>query len=320
MVRCIVTLQIVSNSTTDIRFVIAKVSKLTKLIHMRLNQRIRIVFCGILPLVSVLCYGFLGLLTLCPVKSFGAPMDVTLPDGVTLPPGVPDRFLPVVAGDVNKPRSLNYTIPPPAPVNGYTVFAFSTVYEGIAPSSNPTIHPRHFDWFIVGNGKAPKFLGKQAVEGGRAIYFFDQGWTGTRPIEYDEAHVDRLGSLRGSLAMIEGMNPYTSVNPGANGSPGTPNLPVQVPTKLNTVIISAFPNPEKILTGGREISLTGGIIALGTATGSRASGEASWPQNVKITPDQDLLNGTKIPPVTPNIVDVRIRHYSVEAKMNSSEP
>jgi len=314
------TLQIVSNFTTNVGFVIVKSSKLPKLIYMQLHQRIRIVFCEILPSLSALYCSFLWLLTLGPVKSFGTPMRITLPAGVTLPPGVPDRLLPVVAGYTNGSRSLNHTIPPPAPVNGYTVFAFSTIYEGIAPFSEPTILPQHFDWFIVGNGETPKFLGKKVVDDERVIYFFDQGWTGNRPIEYDEAHWDRLGAHRGSLALIEGMNPYTSVNPAANGSSGTPDPPLQVPSKLHTVIISAFSNPEKILTGGREISLTGGIIALGIATGSQANGQPSWPQNVRITPDQDLLNGTKIPPVTPNIVDVRIRHYSAEAKMNTSEP
>jgi len=68
------------------------------------------------------------------------------------------------------------------------------------------------------------------------------------------------------------------------------------------------------------VSLTDGIVALGNSSSTQQSTMLMWPQNVRITPDQDLLNGTKIPPVTPNIVDVRIQHYSVEAKMNNAKP
>jgi hypothetical protein len=38
---------------------------------------------------------------------------------------------------------------------------------------------------------------------------------------------------------------------------------------------------------------------------------------VQITPDPDLLNGGKIPPLVPNVIDVRITHYEVSATIES---
>ena len=39
--------------------------------------------------------------------------------------------------------------------------------------------------------------------------------------------------------------------------------------------------------------------------------------NVRITPDPELLNGDKIPPLVPNVIDVRIMHHEVSATMES---
>jgi hypothetical protein len=38
---------------------------------------------------------------------------------------------------------------------------------------------------------------------------------------------------------------------------------------------------------------------------------------VRIIPDPDLLNGSKIPPLVPNVIDVRITHYEVTWTMES---
>jgi hypothetical protein len=43
-----------------------------------------------------------------------------------------------------------------------------------------------------------------------------------------------------------------------------------------------------------------------------------WDPNVKITPDPELLNGHKIPPLVPNVIDVRIMHHEVSATIESA--
>jgi hypothetical protein len=44
----------------------------------------------------------------------------------------------------------------------------------------------------------------------------------------------------------------------------------------------------------------------------------SLPAFLKIIPDPKLLNGSLIPPVVPNVIDVRITGYSVIADMPSN--
>jgi hypothetical protein len=65
--------------------------------------------------------------------------------------------------------------------------------------------------------------------------------------------------------------------------------------------------------------LTGGIVALGKA-GSLASTSSAWSPGLKIVPDYVLLTGEKIPPVTPNIIDVRIVRQEVTAGFPSPSP
>jgi hypothetical protein len=65
-----------------------------------------------------------------------------------------------------------------------------------------------------------------------------------------------------------------------------------------------------------ERHFTGGIVALGKVNNS-ASLPSSWSPGLRIFPDYDLLTGTKIPPVTPNIIDVRIVRQLVQADFPS---
>jgi hypothetical protein len=68
--------------------------------------------------------------------------------------------------------------------------------------------------------------------------------------------------------------------------------------------------------GVRNITLSGGLVALGTAPyPSKAAPEGTLPTYLKIIPDPKLLNGSIIPPIVPNIIDVRIVSYSVAAQM-----
>jgi hypothetical protein len=47
---------------------------------------------------------------------------------------------------------------------------------------------------------------------------------------------------------------------------------------------------------------------------------SSWSPGLRIIPDYALLTGEKIPPVTPNILDVRIVRQEVTADFPSASP
>ena len=107
-------------------------------------------------------------------------------------------------------------------------------------------------------------------------------------------------------------------------SPASPTLPAEAvpPTtgtpparraQIHAVIVSNLSDPSQVLSG--NVNLTGGIIALGPPKPSQKPGH--WDPNVHITPDPDLLNGSKIPPIVPNVIDVRITHYEVTATIES---
>jgi hypothetical protein len=110
--------------------------------------------------------------------------------------------------------------------------------------------------------------------------------------------------------------------PGAT-SPGPPTPPEPLPpitgippgrrAQIHAVIVSNLSDPSQVLSG--NVNLTGGIIALGPPAPSQKPGR--WDPNVQITPDPDLLNGSKIPPNVPNVIDVRITHYEVTATIES---
>ena len=102
-------------------------------------------------------------------------------------------------------------------------------------------------------------------------------------------------------------------NPGAIPLPPTTGAPSSRRTQIHAVIVSNLSDPSQVLSG--NVDLTGGIIALGPPTGSLKPGR--WDPRVRIIPDPDLLNGSKIPPLVPNVIDVRITHYEVTRTMES---
>lgn len=88
---------------------------------------------------------------------------------------------------------------------------------------------------------------------------------------------------------------------------------------INAVIISSKAHPEDAIHCDRQhpIHLTGGVIALGKAADAGDFGYHKWPDGLMIEKDSDYLTGKKIPPNTPNIVDVRIRKYRSEAELKN---
>jgi hypothetical protein len=87
---------------------------------------------------------------------------------------------------------------------------------------------------------------------------------------------------------------------------------------LYAVVISGLSDVTKIILSP-NVTLTGGIVALGKDSSPPAV-LSTWSPGLKIIPDYALLTGEKIPPVTPNIIDVRIVRQAVTADFPSASP
>ena len=110
--------------------------------------------------------------------------------------------------------------------------------------------------------------------------------------------------------------PGLSQTPPAFQSPRPP--PATAPSNIHAVIISGLSDPTKVITSP-NVTVTGGIVALGKDV-SPAPAPAAWSPGLRIVPDYALLTGKKIPPVTPNILDVRIVRQEVTADFPSPNP
>ncbi len=110
-----------------------------------------------------------------------------------------------------------------------------------------------------------------------------------------------------------GGNTVTTQSPTSPASP--PVTPI-IGSSIHAVIISGLSDPAKVIASA-NVTVTGGIVALGKANISSAASSA-WSPGLRIVPDYDLLTGTKIPPVTPNILDVRIVRQQVTADFPSA--
>ena len=84
---------------------------------------------------------------------------------------------------------------------------------------------------------------------------------------------------------------------------------------IHAVVISGLGDPAKIIASP-NVTLTGGIVALGRDRSPLLT-TSSWSPGLRVLPDYDLLTGAKIPPVTPNIIDVRIVRQQVQADFPS---
>jgi hypothetical protein len=107
-------------------------------------------------------------------------------------------------------------------------------------------------------------------------------------------------------------------------APFPPGLPlgtggIAQDVAIHAVIVSGVQSPWNAISkapGVRNLTVTGGLVAFGrTPRPGEAAGGGSPPSFLKIIPDSKLLNGSIIPPITPNVIDVRIADYSVSADM-----
>jgi hypothetical protein len=103
--------------------------------------------------------------------------------------------------------------------------------------------------------------------------------------------------------------------PSSAPTPPTVNNPSPPRAQIHAVIVSRLADPSQVLTG--SVNLTGGIIALGSPDSNTPQKAGRWDPNVTVTPDPELLNGDKIPPLVPNVIDVRIMHHEVSATIES---
>jgi hypothetical protein len=104
--------------------------------------------------------------------------------------------------------------------------------------------------------------------------------------------------------------------------PNPTPVPISLPTtrsNIHAVVISGLSDPARIVAS-TNVTITGGVIALGKDPSPPAKPMAQWSNGLRIIPDQSLLTGAKIPPLTPNIIDVRIVKHEVVGDLAVPNP
>jgi hypothetical protein len=129
------------------------------------------------------------------------------------------------------------------------------------------------------------------------------------------------GYITGSVARVSSDAPRYN-RPRETPAPpvGHPG-PVPIPSSANihAIIISGRSDPAKIVTSS-NVTLTGGIVALGKDPSPPVQPTTQWSSGLRIVPDEALLTGAKIPPITPNIIDVRIVSHAVTGNLSTPTP
>jgi hypothetical protein len=138
----------------------------------------------------------------------------------------------------------------------------------------------------------------------------------------DEATTDPRGGAPPSSFDNGGAPGATgsSVGPGAGGGAPPPAVPVDI--AINAVIVSAATSPWGAVQRGpgvRNIAVTGGLIALGKTpfVGEPPPGSPQ-PAWLRVIPDPRLLDGSVMPPVVPNLIDIRWLNCPIEVIENPS--
>ena len=133
-------------------------------------------------------------------------------------------------------------------------------------------------------------------------------------LRFKSVYGDYLNTTLVPLNVQVGLPPYQSNNVSTS-PPGTPvrsgGSGSNPSANIHAAMISGLSDPTKVISSP-NVTVTGGIVALGK-DGSPPSPLSSWSPGLRIVPDYGLLTGEKIPPVTPNILDVRIVRQEVTA-------
>ncbi len=138
----------------------------------------------------------------------------------------------------------------------------------------------------------------------------------SRPLEAEAGFpAQEWNSASGQSFVSGGDNPPVVTPP-----PIGPPTPAPVTrSSIHAVIISGLSDPAKVVTSA-NITLTGGVVALGKNPSPPASPTTQWSTGLRIVPDQALLTGSEIPPLTPNIIDVRIVKHEVNGDLSTPAP
>ena len=136
----------------------------------------------------------------------------------------------------------------------------------------------------------------------------------TKPYEGSQDGASVLGRV---ARIATDASPANSgaINPTGPASPPPTLVGGGTSSRIHAVIISGLSDPTKIIASP-NVQLTGGIVALGKNSSS-SSTPSTWSPGLEIIPDYALLTGNKIPPVTPNIIDVRIVREDMTADFSS---
>lgn len=123
--------------------------------------------------------------------------------------------------------------------------------------------------------------------------------------------------LPGQTTISGGETPPSSSQTAVHGQSSRGSTPSS-DSSVHAVIISGLSDPAKVIASP-NVTLTGGVIALGKNPTPPAT-PSTWSPGLRIVPDYALLTGEKIPPVTPNILDVRIVRQEVTADFPPPNP
>jgi hypothetical protein len=168
---------------------------------------------------------------------------------------------------------------------------------------------------VLGTSQGPHLLTKGTLNfpnpSDQHLIIEEQIWW-TRPLEGFAGFPSQEWSSASGQSLVSGGDkppPIATPTPVAAPTPATRST-------IHAVIISGRSDPARIVTSP-NVTLTGGVIALGKDPSPPAKPMAQWSSGLRIVPDQSLLTGAKIPPLTPNIIDVRIVKHEVTADLST---
>jgi len=136
----------------------------------------------------------------------------------------------------------------------------------------------------------------------------------SRPLENLAGFPSQEWSSAFGQSLVSGGDSPPSVTPPPIGSP-TP----ATGSSIHAVIISGLSDPARVITSA-NVTLTGGVVALGRNSSPPVAPTTQWSTGLRIVPDEALLTGAKIPPITPNIIDVRIVKHEVVGDLAVPNP
>jgi hypothetical protein len=169
---------------------------------------------------------------------------------------------------------------------------------------------------VLGTSQGPHLLTEGSFQftnpSNQSLIIEEQIWW-TRPLEGLAGFPSQEWSSASGKSFVSG---------GDRRPIGTPTPIVTPPpttgTNIHAVIISGRSDPARIVTSP-NVTVTGGVVALGKDL-PPARPTTQWSAGLRIVPDEPLLTGIKIPPITPNIIDVRIVSHEVTGDLSAPTP